>query len=140
MPGSANSATSQPPGEPAARTEHSPPPPPPLEEGSGASLAGRLKKFLKEYGKLGVIVYLSLSTVSISTFYLALRSGIDVKAILTSIGLPDSPLIDSAGTLAVAYAIHKLFMPVRIALTIALTSYIAKRAPRLVGKAARQPK
>lgn len=91
------------------------------------TLTQRLKGFLKQYGKLGLGVYLGISTISVSSLYLALRTGVDVKALIKSIGLPDSGIWDSAGTFAVAYAIHKILMPLRLFLTVALTTWISKK-------------
>jgi hypothetical protein len=91
------------------------------------TLKERLRTFFRQYGKLGIGIYLGISLFSFSSIYLALRTGVDVKALIRKIGLPDSGLWDNAGTVAVAYAIHKIFMPVRLFLTVALTTFVAKR-------------
>jgi hypothetical protein len=102
---------------------------------------GRLKAFLQQYGKLGFGVYVSISLVTFSSIYLALRTGVDVKGLVRKVGLPDSNIWDSAGTVAVSYAIYKLLMPARIFLTIALTTFISKRTrfglPRGTGESKR---
>lgn len=87
----------------------------------------KLKDFLRQYGKLGVVVYFSISAITFGTIYVALRTGVDVKALVASLGLPASTLWDGAGTLAVAYAIYKVLMPLRIFLAIGATTWIAKR-------------
>lgn len=103
-----------------------PPSPPPHEE-PPKTLTGKLKAFFRKYGKLGIAMYLSISAVTFSSIYLALRSGVDVKELMRKVGIPDWPLLDGAGTVAVAYAIYKLLMPARLFLTVVLTTWISKR-------------
>lgn len=101
-----------------------PPPSPPTGK---KGMAQKLREFLRQYGKLGVIVYFSISAITFGTIYVALRTGVDVKALVASLGLPASNLWDGAGTLAVAYAIYKVLMPLRIFLAIGTTTWIAKK-------------
>lgn len=98
-----------------------PPPAPP----------GRLKAFFQKYGKLGVGVYFGISCLSLGSIYGGLRLGVDVKGLLHRMGW-EGGLLEHGGTLAVAYAIHKAIMPLRILLTAGLTGYVAKRWPWLI--------
>lgn len=107
--------------------QHQPPPP---ETPSPKGLAEQLKAFFKQYGRLGLGIYLSVTAVSFGSIYLSLKSGVDVKGLMRRLGLPESAILDGAGTVAVAYAIHKLLMPLRLFLTVALTTWVARRAPR----------
>lgn len=116
----------------------SPPSPPPPEE-PPKTLAGKLRAFFRKYGKLGIAVYLGISAVTFSSIYVALRSGVDVKGLMRKVGVPESPLLDGAGTVAMAYALYKLLMPARIFLTVVLTTWISKRTrwgipPSTLGK------
>jgi len=95
------------------------------------TLTEKSREFIKEYGKLGVVVYLSMSAISISSFYLLLRSGVDIKSLIKKTGLPESAMWDSAGTFAMAYACHKILLPVRLFLTVGITRYIARRFPSI---------
>lgn len=91
------------------------------------SFKDRLKAFFKQYGKLGLGIYIGVGCVSFGSCYLAIRSGVDAKSLIHKLGLPDSGLWDNAGTIAVAYAIHKILLPLRLFITIALTTFIAKK-------------
>lgn len=98
----------------------SPTPPP-------SSIKERLRQFFKQYGKLGVGVYLSVSAVTLGSSYLALRAGLDVHGLLIRLGVPEGEWMKSAGTFAFSYAIYKLLLPARLFVTVGLTSFIARR-------------
>lgn len=103
----------------------------PLE---GKSLTERFKLFTKQYGRLGIFVYLGISTVSVSTIYVALKSGIDVRKLIEWFGLQSSTAWENAGTFAIAYGIHKVLMPFRLMITFLLTRRLAKMYPNLLKK------
>lgn len=90
-------------------------------------LKDRLKKFFKQYGKLGIGVYIGVSLVTFSSSYLALRSGLDVPGLLIKMGVPEKDWMKNAGTFAFAYALYKLALPLRLFVTVGLTSFIARR-------------
>ncbi|XP_061487199.1 protein FAM210B, mitochondrial [Rhineura floridana] len=92
------------------------------ENGKKPNKSQQLKKVFKEYGAVGVTFHVGISLVSLGMFYLAVSSGVDMTAILFKLGF-DEALVQSklaAGTSAfvLAYAIHKLFAPVRISITL----------------------
>ncbi|XP_066478984.1 protein FAM210B, mitochondrial [Tiliqua scincoides] len=92
------------------------------ENGKKPSKSQQLKKVFKEYGTVGVAFHVGISLMSLGMFYLAVSSGVDIAAILFKLGF-DEALVQSklaAGTSAfvLAYAIHKLFAPVRISITL----------------------
>uniref|UniRef100_A0A4W5N2M3 Family with sequence similarity 210 member B n=1 Tax=Hucho hucho TaxID=62062 RepID=A0A4W5N2M3_9TELE len=82
----------------------------------------QLKKIFKEYGAVGVSFHICMSLMSLGMFYLAVSSGIDMAAILYKIGfsesLVQSKLAAGTSTFVLAYAIHKLFAPLRISITV----------------------
>ncbi|KAG9147476.1 hypothetical protein Leryth_007287 [Lithospermum erythrorhizon] len=51
-------------------------------------MAGRLKEFLKKYGKVGLGVHFSVSAASITGIYVAIKNNVDVEAMLGKIGMP----------------------------------------------------
>lgn len=87
----------------------------------------KLRKFYEEYGKLGIGVYLSISVISVSTFYTAIRMGLDMNYILAKFNLQNNEIISKAGPFAIAYGIHKIFAPVRILLAFIITPIIKKK-------------
>lgn len=97
------------------------------------SLKERLTAFFKQYGKLGVAVYLGVSVTTFGTSYLALRSGFDLPGLLIKLGVPEKDWMKNAGTLAFAYALYKLALPLRLFVTVSLTGFIARRL-RIKGK------
>lgn len=106
-----------PPNEPSSNIE-----PPP-----NASIKERLSHFFRQYGKLGVAVYICVSAVTFGTVYLALKAGVDVQALLGMMGIQEREWMKSAGTAAFAYAVYKLLLPARLFLVVALTRTIARR-------------
>lgn len=104
--------------------QHTPPSAAPEPAPTGSQ---RLRQFFRQYGKLGVGVYLGVSAVTLGSAYLALRSGLDVPGLLIRIGVPEREWMHTAGTFAFAYALYKVAMPLRIFATIGLTGFIARR-------------
>uniref|UniRef100_A0A493SUI3 DUF1279 domain-containing protein n=1 Tax=Anas platyrhynchos platyrhynchos TaxID=8840 RepID=A0A493SUI3_ANAPP len=97
----------------------SPPSPPPRrssEKGSHRSQQSE-KQFIKGCGAVGVSFHIGISSVSLA-IYLSVSSGEDMTAVLCKLGFSESSLQSkrAAGTrtFLLAYAIHKLFAPVRI--------------------------
>lgn len=56
-------------------------------------------------------------------------SGVDLTTLLEKVGLSNeriNKLAGNAGTFVVAYAIHKVFAPVRIGITLTATPFIVR--------------
>nr|XP_049464154.1 uncharacterized protein LOC120959911 [Anopheles coluzzii] len=90
----------------------------------------RLKKAIKEYGSTVLVFHVSISLASLGTCYLLVSSGIDMVSLLERMGWGDSALASKAGagagTFVIAYAIHKVFAPVRISITLGATPLIVR--------------
>ncbi|KAM8798015.1 protein FAM210B, mitochondrial [Eudromia elegans] len=90
----------------------------------------QLKQVFKEYGAVGVSFHVGISLVSLGIFYLAVSSGVDMTAILFKLGFSESSLQSrmAAGTstFVLAYAVHKLFAPVRISITVVSVPFIVR--------------
>ena len=52
-----------------------------------AGLAKRLKELSVKYGKVGIGVHVSISVLSFSTCYLAIRNSVDVESVMQRFGL-----------------------------------------------------
>lgn len=87
----------------------------------------KLRKFFDAYGKLGIGVYLGISVISVSSFYTAIKLGVDLNSLLEKFNLQDNKLVSKAGPFALAYGIHKLFAPLRLLLAFLITPIIKKR-------------
>ncbi|XP_057638010.1 protein FAM210B, mitochondrial [Chionomys nivalis] len=107
------------------------------EPGSGAkstegklSKSQQLKKVFQEYGAVGVSLHIGISLVSLGIFYTVVSSGIDMSAILLKLGfkesLVQSKMAAGTSTFVVAYAIHKLFAPVRISITLFSVPFVVR--------------
>ncbi|XP_059619007.1 uncharacterized protein LOC132263318 [Phlebotomus argentipes] len=90
----------------------------------------KLKIAVKDYGSTVIVFHVTISLASLGLFYLLVSSGLDVKQILTALNLGDSALsgkvATGASTFVVAYAIHKVFAPVRISITLGATPFIVR--------------
>ncbi|XP_036101791.1 protein FAM210B, mitochondrial [Molossus molossus] len=86
------------------------------------SKSQQLKKVFQEYGAIGVSLHIAISLVSLGMFYVIVSSGVDMSAVLLKLGfresLVQSKVAAGTSTFVVAYAIHKLFAPVRISITL----------------------
>ncbi|XP_010177510.1 PREDICTED: protein FAM210B [Mesitornis unicolor] len=94
----------------------------PSDENKKLNKSQQLKQVFKEYGAVGVSFHVGISLVSLGIFYLAVSSGVDMTAVLFKLGFSESSLQSkmAAGTstFVLAYAVHKLFAPVRISITV----------------------
>uniref|UniRef100_A0A2R9CCH7 DUF1279 domain-containing protein n=1 Tax=Pan paniscus TaxID=9597 RepID=A0A2R9CCH7_PANPA len=86
------------------------------------SKSQQLKKIFQEYDTVGVSLYTGISLISLVIFYMVVSSGVDMSAVLLKLGfkesLVQSKMAAGTSTFVVAYAIHKLFAPVRISITL----------------------
>ncbi|XP_055963435.1 protein FAM210B, mitochondrial [Sorex fumeus] len=86
------------------------------------SKAQQLKQLFQEYGAVGVGLHIGVSLASLGVFYTVVSSGVDMSAVLLRLGfqesLVQSKMAAGTSTFVVAYAIHKLFAPVRISITL----------------------
>ncbi|XP_054074114.1 protein FAM210B, mitochondrial [Rissa tridactyla] len=102
----------------------------PSDENKKLNKSQQLKQVFKEYGAVGVSFHVGISLVSLGIFYLAVSSGVDMTAVLFKLGFSESSLQSkmAAGTstFVLAYAIHKLFAPVRISITIVSVPFIVR--------------
>ncbi|XP_046356564.2 uncharacterized protein LOC124135332 [Haliotis rufescens] len=93
--------------------------------------AERLKKTFKEYGATVIVFHTGLSLMSLGGFYLAVSSGIDMVAFMDKIGIGKTlvgseAVVAGAGTFVVAYAVHKVFAPARIGITVSVTPFLVR--------------
>ncbi|KAG9340644.1 hypothetical protein JZ751_021200 [Albula glossodonta] len=90
----------------------------------------QLKKVFKEYGAVGVSFHVAISLVSLGMCYLAISSGIDMTAIFFKLGFSEamvqSKMAAGTSTFVLAYAVHKLFAPVRISITLVSVPLIVR--------------
>ncbi|XP_075145184.1 protein FAM210A-like [Haematobia irritans] len=90
----------------------------------------QLKKAFKDYGSTIVIFHVGISLVSLGGFYLLVSSGIDVIGMVEKLGFSPAALSNSvakgASNFVIAYAIHKVFAPVRISITLGATPFIVR--------------
>ncbi|KAB5583854.1 hypothetical protein PHYPO_G00100520 [Pangasianodon hypophthalmus] len=81
-----------------------------------------LKKIFKEYGAVGVSFHIGISLISLGIFYIAVSSGINMTAVLSKLGFSESvvqsKMAAGTSTFVLAYAVHKLFAPFRISITL----------------------
>ncbi|KAK2509174.1 hypothetical protein MC885_010375 [Smutsia gigantea] len=99
-------------------------------DGRKQSKAQQLKKVFQEYGAVGVSLHIGISLISLGIFYMVVSSGIDMTAVLLKFGfkesLVQSKMAAGTSTFVVAYAIHKLFAPVRISVTLVSVPLIVR--------------
>jgi hypothetical protein len=77
---------------------------------------------MAEYGVVAVVLYFAIFFLVFGGVWVALRAGWN-----------PSSAASNAGTVAAAYVITKLTLPIRIAATVALTPLIARFYERITG-------
>lgn len=85
----------------------------------------KLKRAIKEYGATVVIFHVSISLLSLGCCYLAVTSGLNLGDYVGGLG-GSNEVATEAGLFVVAYAVHKVFAPVRIGITLAATPIIVR--------------
>ncbi|XP_055386253.1 protein FAM210B, mitochondrial-like [Condylostylus longicornis] len=85
----------------------------------------KFKKIIKEYGSTVIVFHVTISLLSLGGFYLLVSSGVNVIAILDWIGINTSKFA-TGSTFLLAYAIHKVFSPVRLSITIGAAPIIVR--------------
>ncbi|KAM8945774.1 protein FAM210B, mitochondrial [Pelodytes ibericus] len=99
-------------------------------DGRMPSKTQQLKKVFKEYGAVAVSFHVGISLMSLGIFYVIVSSGLDVTALLLKVGFSEavvqSKLAAGTSTFVLAYAIHKLFAPVRMSITLISVPFIVR--------------
>ncbi|XP_017337805.1 protein FAM210B, mitochondrial [Ictalurus punctatus] len=89
-----------------------------------------LKKVFKEYGAVGVSFHIGISIISLGIFYTAVSSGINMTAVLCKLGFNESvvqsKMAAGTSTFVLAYAVHKIFAPFRISITLVSVPLIVR--------------
>ncbi|GFQ65024.1 protein FAM210B, mitochondrial [Trichonephila clavata] len=95
----------------------------------------RLKQAIRDYGATIVVFHVAISLASLGICYVAISNGVDAVRVLSFLGFSES-LISSkvavgGSTFVMAYAVHKLFAPVRIGITLSVAPFIVRYLRRI---------
>ncbi|CAI5744024.1 unnamed protein product [Peronospora destructor] len=101
-----------------------------IEELPQQSWRQRAKTFAIEYGRVGICTHIVLSLLSFSIIYVGVSNGVDVKAVLDLVGISTSTTTSSAGSVLIAYTLYKVLVPIRWALTFAVTPVVLRALRR----------
>ncbi|XP_015126843.1 uncharacterized protein LOC107048269 isoform X2 [Diachasma alloeum] len=96
--------------------------------------AEKLKRAVKDYGSTVIVFHIGISLLSLGAFYALVSSGLDLTSLVKLI--PNSSerletIMTGSSTFLVAYAVHKVFAPVRISITLASTPFIVRYLRRI---------
>ncbi|CAJ0964182.1 unnamed protein product [Ranitomeya imitator] len=98
--------------------------------GQKLSRAQQLRRVFAEYGGVAVAFHVGISLVSLGMFYALVSSGLDVPSLLLKVGFSEavvqSKLASGTSTFVLAYAVHKLFAPVRISITVVSVPFLVR--------------
>ena len=91
----------------------------------------KLKKAVKDYGSTVIVFHVSISLISLGFFYTLVSTGLDVVSLLSQLPyvgeqLTKSTIGTGASTFVIAYAVHKVFAPVRISITLTTVPFIVR--------------
>lgn len=86
-----------------------------------------LLKAIKTYGIIGFILHYTMAIIFQIIFYSIVKFGLDAGGILELIGIGSDKFWGRAGPYAIAFAINKAILPLRICLSIAALSALSKR-------------
>ncbi|XP_017769871.1 PREDICTED: protein FAM210B-like [Nicrophorus vespilloides] len=94
--------------------------------GEEVTMKSRLKKAVAEYGTTVMVFHITISLISLGLCYSLISNGIDLEKFVEKLGFAETKMTSNAGVFLTAYAIHKLFAPVRIAITLGATPVIVR--------------
>ncbi|KAL7305751.1 hypothetical protein TKK_0002001 [Trichogramma kaykai] len=91
----------------------------------------KLGILVRDYGRTVMAFHIGISLVSLGSFYWVVSSGLDITPAIKFIaGESEDDLIktvmNQSSTFLIAYAVHKLFAPVRISLTLGCTPILVR--------------
>ncbi|BFF93980.1 uncharacterized protein DMAD_11719 [Drosophila madeirensis] len=89
----------------------------------------KLKQAFKEYGTTIIAFHVGISLISLGGFYLLVSSGINLVPVLEFLGITSAAIAEkvaTGSTFVVAYAVHKVFAPARISITLGSTPFIVR--------------
>jgi hypothetical protein len=93
------------------------------------TLQQKLKQAVAQYGSTVIVFHVGISLMSLGISYVLVSSGLEVEKYMLLMGISGetaSKIATGAGTFAVAYAVHKLFAPARIMVTLTATPFIVR--------------
>ena len=79
---------------------------------------------LQEYGSIGIVTYFVVFGITVVGFYVAIKSGVEVDGV-----------VGESSTWFAAWVATKLTQPIRIAVVLALTPFVAMVWHRVRGRA-----
>ncbi|KAH8377286.1 hypothetical protein KR093_004659, partial [Drosophila rubida] len=89
----------------------------------------QLKRAFKDYGATIVAFHVGISLISLGGFYMLISSGVNMMPLLEFLGIESSAIVEKVAvgsTFVTAYAIHKIFAPLRISITLGSTPFIVR--------------
>jgi hypothetical protein len=84
------------------------------------------KDLFAKYGIAYLVTSITLAIISYALCYVLISNGVDVAAVLERVGIKSTSVASNAGTVAIAYAMHKAASPIRFPPTVALTPVVAR--------------
>lgn len=99
----------------------------PIKDETGKPLSNwaRMKIMMKTYGYVIIPVHWVIAPVWFGGFYYAIKIGIDIEPMLTKVGVSDHHIEtlknSKASTALMAYALYKIFTPLRYTVTLGAT-------------------
>lgn len=105
------------------------------EKGQPLSNWKRMKIMMKAYGYVIIPVHWVIAPVWFGAFYYTIKLGVDIGPFLSAIGVSDhhveSLRSSKASTALMAYALYKIFTPLRYTVTLGATEVTIRRLRRM---------
>ncbi|XP_054765329.2 protein FAM210A-like [Lytechinus pictus] len=105
------------------------------EEGKPLSNWKRMKIMMKAYGYVIIPVHWVIAPLWFGAFYYTIKMGVDIGPFLTKIGVSDHHVEtlrnSKASTALMAYALYKIFTPLRYTVTLGATEVTIRKLRKL---------
>jgi len=105
------------------------------QEMANLSFKDKVAHMTRKYGWVALGTYIGVYVTTFSSIALALMVGVDVQAVIETVGLArwidPANLNPGAGVLVIAFILNKFTSPLRIVIVATITPYIARLVRRL---------
>lgn len=95
----------------------------------------QLKVAVRDYGATVIVFHVGISLISLGICYVLISNGLDATLVLKAVGFSESVISSNVAvggsTFVIAYAVHKLFAPLRIAITLSAAPFIVRYLRRV---------
>ncbi|XP_078044705.1 uncharacterized protein LOC144474085 [Augochlora pura] len=94
----------------------------------------KFKQVARDYGYTVLVFHVGISLISLGACYSAVISGVDLTPFIKTICQDNDALekvLNNSSSFLLAYSVHKLFAPIRLSITLAVTPILVRKLRKI---------